>query len=111
MKLQDAVINMTKHAKENKMPFTQEKKTNVVKCHGCDKYCELGVKCVNDVFFPCVDGKKIESYTDKNGNTHSITKTMQEMETMGCKDFADVRRVMVGVAHEVAKLCNHYKTR
>lgn len=111
------------------MSFTQENETQIKKCNGCEKRCEFGT-VVDDftvtqdgmtlhyeVIYPTLAGKTIKSYLDRFGKRcHSgkeivngkILPTMQDATPEWRQMITDTQ---LEEAYEIAKLCDHYKTR
>lgn len=112
------------------MPFTQEKKTNIRKCYGCEEHCEFGA--VTEISFaqaadnaqlkymdvlPTLAGKPIYTYLDKFGREQSAsirTENDKFVATgMPVTDewIAFMKETQLKKAYEIAKLCDNYKIR
>ena len=93
------------------MSFTQETLVNTNRCDGCEKHCKLYYVTVEKEsgighdFYPTIDGKKIETYIDENG-----FKTNAIKYNIGLNETANIEKVIIN-AREIARLCDHYKTR
>lgn len=108
------------------MSFTQEKRTNVGVCNGCEKRCVFGV---HQEILPCPQGQMpvirwwptignqvIESFIDHNGLTCTTVLTYDPKEDADPEKMASawcslIQSTQLGKAYKIAKLCDHYKTR
>ena len=110
------------------MSFTQENKTNISICDGCEKRCKLGyyeeteqeakarttsVSRLSDTRFvwPTIDGKKIISFFDKYGETEQYVLESELLHLPYTDTVKKYKRQILEKAYEIAKLCDHYKTR
>ena len=95
------------------MSFTQENRININVCHGCDKCCVLGsVFDMNDGtgwvrYYPTIGGKRITEYIDGTGNTIKIKLACPKADRHASYYITEA----INKAHEISKLCDHYKTR
>ena len=93
------------------MSFTQETLVNTNRCDGCEKHCKLYYVTVEKEsgighdFYPTIDGKKIETYINENGRKIDAIKY-----NIGFNETANIEEVITK-AREIARLCDHYKTR
>ena len=92
------------------MSFTQETLVNTNRCDGCEKHCKLYYVTVEkagiiDAFYPTIGGKKIETYINENGFETDAIKY-----NIGLNETANIEKVIIK-AREIARLCDHYKTR
>ena len=93
------------------MSFTQETLVNTNRCDGCEKHCKLYYVTVEKEsgighdFYPTIGGKKIETYINENG-----FKTNAIKYNIGFNETANIEKVII-MAREIARLCDHYKTR
>lgn len=86
--------------------FTQEKQTNIKKCNGCKIGCKIDAVTLHGRYYPSFTTAIptiVNSYIDKNGKHHFITSN--NLPGLGTKSQA------IKLAHRIAKLCDHYKTR
>ncbi len=104
------------------MSFTQENKTNLHNvpdetiCDGCDNHCKFGFRYLDHRechpfvhwIYPTIDGKVIKQYRGKNGKTFYTRRTVPYK--LGA-EYVYPARQAIELAHEIAKLCDHYKTR
>ena len=95
------------------MSFTQETKMNIKRCDGCKKHCRLEVTtdATDKIFYPVIGGKTITSYIDKNGETRTAGKSKEYFEEEFYSTTHNMSIAMLDIAREIAKLCDHYKTR
>ena len=119
------------------MSFTQENRTNVGKCDGCEKRCEF--KVVHEVrcrkgdsfgsghtcgvtiedMYPVLGDKPIFQYVDEAGRriipweTISNNKVVIEGKLVIARPEVrqKLREQMLEHARKASKLCDHYKTR
>ena len=114
------------------MSFTQENKTNICICDGCEKRCKLGyyeeteqeakakttsarrlvenlpvIRCV----WPTIDGKQIISFFDKYGEPQQCVFFSEFLHQSDTLKAIAYKQKILEKAHEIAKLCDHYKTR
>lgn len=95
------------------MSFTQEKQTNIKRCHGCDKCCELGYTVdMNNTtgwvqYYPTIGGQKITEYIDATGNTIKIKLACLKADSHAPYYATDA----INQARVITKFCDHYKTR
>lgn len=95
------------------MSFTQENKTNISTCDGCEKRCRLHwcFKLNRETnwvqHYPTIDGQKITKYIDEAGNTILINLSC----LMTAPNNLDYVTEAINKAHEISKLCDHYKVR
>ena len=104
------------------MSFTQENETNLHNvpdetiCDGCDKHCKLGFRyldhpeCFPFVYriYPTIDGKPIEQYRGKNGQTFDIRMPVHYKLR---DEYVDREQQAIELAQKIVKYCDHYKTR
>ena len=101
--------------------FTQESETNLHTCTEIDetKYCDgCGKRCKFEVhfnylhtpamFYPVIDGKKIKQYKNQDGEIVAIGKYVPDGRDVGVPNAYEQG---LELAREIAKLCDHYKTR
>jgi hypothetical protein len=102
------------------MGYTQEKKTNILRCFGCAKQCNLSIKEVviddttpeklitdNTISFiapfsfyiPQINGADITEFTDINNTYHSYTKCPSPEEAIEL------------LRKEILPACDNYKHR
>lgn len=121
------------------MSFTQEKQINVRKCDGCEKRCRLGFNvqkklttinaktflgiCIrpgmtvcDKTVYPTIDGKVINSYSDKNGNIKytglkSLGLSEQEYYEFPQSTCYTIAEATIDMARKIARLCDNYKQR
>ena len=93
------------------MSFTQENKTNVLYCDGCEKHCKFGVKIEEDRFFPTIGGTKIDFFRDENDRTRVAGLSGYDLWREGIKESLHQKIYMLDMARKIAKVCDHYKTR
>lgn len=93
------------------MSFTQENKTNVLHCDGCEKRCKFGVEIEEDRFFPTIGGTKIDFFQDENDNTQVTGCSGCWLWNKGIKESLHQKNYMLDMARKIAKVCDHYKTR
>lgn len=114
------------------MSFTQKNRINIKTCDGCEKRCKLGyyeeteqeakakttsarrlaatlpvIRCV----WPTIDGKQIISFFDKYGEPQQCvfySEFLHQSDTLKAMAY---KQKILEKAHEIAKLCDHYKTR
>ena len=135
MKLLNTATITRQDNKGNKMSFTQEKEININRCDGCDKRCRLGweeftnydcesnAKIKLSKFFsfklgrpihfvaPAIDGKRIELYRNQYGD---LMTARYRADVFYRNNFAKKTKLtaqLLQKAREIAKLCDHYKTR
>ncbi|MBR3930393.1 MAG: hypothetical protein IKJ62_02320 [Alphaproteobacteria bacterium] len=101
------------------MAFTQEKLININpkqvqacvspgdRCDGCEDQCKLNYlycpwRCH---IYPTIGGQKISHYIDEN---HKIQSTCVEVIITKLFQHEKDAKLLAG---EIAKLCDHYKTR
>lgn len=107
------------------MKFTQDKKTNVAVCNGCDARCKLGygsdTKLMptyrHEEIYPTIGGEKIKYYYNVMGAREQAVTVLVDDKIQGT-DMAVVgvmKNIMceekVRLADEISRLCDHYKTR
>ena len=106
------------------MSFTQANRINILSkktqntnlqqriepvCHGCDECCKIGYKVYGSAqkfFFPTIGGYCIQSYISEKGMETGVQSKMQYLST-----HDDGIREALRMGNEIAKLCDHYKTR
>jgi len=110
------------------MSFTQEQQLNINGCMGCGKRCKFGftteefttlhdgISVKHEVFYPTLAGVAIKSYLDRFGKLkHTGTDVVDGKLATGQEFTAQWRQVIQDAqqaqAYEIAKLCDHYKTR
>lgn len=117
------------------MSFTQETRMNIKRCDGCENHCRIEVEvpsiranfwcdgCKNhcrlevttdatgNIFYPVIGGKTITSYIDKNGEPNTAGKPKEHFEDEFYYTTHKISIAMLDIAREIAKLCDHYKTR
>ena len=114
------------------MSFTQENKTNICICDGCEKRCKLGFyeeteqeakdKTINArriastlpvkrFVWPTIDGKKIISFFDKYGEPQQCVFESEFLHLPHTYKVREYKRKILDKAYEIASLCDHYKTR
>ena len=114
------------------MSFTQENKTNISICDGCEKRCKLGyyeeteqeakakttsarrlvanlpvIRCV----WPTIDGKEIISFFDKYGEPQQCVFYSEFLHLPDPFKVREYKRKILDKAYEIVRLCDHYKTR
>lgn len=135
MKLLNTATITRQDNKGNKMSFTQENEININRCDGCDKRCRLGweeftdegrapnAKIKPSKFFsfklgrpihlvaPAIDGKRIEIYRNQYG---SLVRATFRADVFYGNNFSKKIKLttqLLQKAREIARLCDHYKTR
>lgn len=114
------------------MTFTQENKTNICICDGCEKRCKLGyyeeteqeakAKTTNArrlaatlpvkrFVWPTIDGKPIISFFDKYGEPQQCVFESEFLHLPHTYKVREYKQKILEKAYEIAKLCDHYKTR
>lgn len=114
------------------MSFTQENKTNISICDGCEKRCKLGyyeeteqeakarttnarrlatTLPVKRFVWPTIDGKEIISFFDKYGEPQQCVFESEFLHLPYPHKVKEYKQKILEKAHEIAKLCDHYKTR
>ncbi len=114
------------------MSFTQENKTNISICDGCEKRCKLGyyeeteqeakaktisarklaaTLPVKRFVWPTIDGKKIISFFDKYGEPQQCVFHSEFLHHPDPFKVREYKRKILDKAYEIAKLCDHYKQR
>lgn len=111
------------------MKFTQDKKTNVAVCNGCDARCKLGygsdAKTIQttdliyrrEEIYPTIGGEKIEYYYNVMGAREQAVTVLVDDKIQGTdmavvgvmKDLMCSEKVRL--ADEISRFCDHYKTR
>ena len=103
------------------MSFTQERETNLHNgpdgkfCDGCDKRCEFDIHYfyrhtngLEDWFCPTINGNPIKQYRGPNGQIIDASRKVPfhlNIVRMSAEEQA------IELAHKIARLCDHYKTR
>ena len=114
------------------MAFTQENKTNISTCDGCEKRCKLGYyeeteqeakakttsarRLVANLpviryVWPTIDGKIITSFFDKYGEPQQCIFESEFLHLPHTYKVREYKQKILDKAYEIAKLCDHYKTR
>ena len=114
------------------MSFTQENKTNISICDGCEKRCKLGyyeeteqeakdkttsarrlapTLPVKRFVWPTIDGKKIISFFDKYGEPQQCVFESEFLHLPNPLKVREYKRKILDKAYEIASLCDHYKQR
>lgn len=112
------------------MSFTQENKTNISICDGCEKRCKLGyyeeteqeakakttsarilapTLPVQRFVWPTIDGKEIISFFDKYGEPQQCVFYSEFLHLPDPLKVREYKRKILEKAYEIAKLCDHYK--
>ena len=113
------------------MSFTQENKSNISICDGCEKRCKLGyyeeteqeakartisarrlapTLPVQRFVWPTIDGKEIISFFDKYGEPQQCVFYSEFLHQSDILKAMAYKRKILEKAYEIAKLCDHYKT-
>ena len=103
------------------MSFTQESETNLHTgpdgkfCDGCDKRCEFDIHYfyrhtnrLEDWFCPTINGKPIKQYKGPNGQIIDASRKVPFHLNIVHRSAEEQA---IELAREIAKLCDHYKTR
>ncbi len=107
------------------MSFTQEQKLNINVCTGCDLRCKFGFTTESftseihecEEFYPTLAGKPIKSYLDRFGRqVHTVIKVIDGRicptgQFITAPWRQEIENTQLEQAYEIAKLCDHYKTR
>ena len=112
------------------MAFTQEKRTNIGVCLGCEKHCKYGTVTERQNFvtagnqtvsywyiYPTLAGRIIDSYVDRFGEKrHTAIQTVNDMVPATGQKVTDEWRKLfedqqLQKAFEISQLCDNYKVR
>ena len=93
------------------MSFTQEQKKNILHCDGCEKHCCFDVYKEETKLIPKIGSKIIHQFTDRNGMRRGTAEDEESLFSQGYLGPDARLSYMLDKARNIAKLCDHYKTR
>lgn len=114
------------------MSFTQENKSNISTCDGCKKRCKLGyyeeteqeakdkttrgriiapTLPIQRFVWPTIDGKKIITFFDKYGEPQQCVFESEFLHQSDRLKAIAYKQKILDKVYEIARLCDHYKTR
>ena len=110
------------------MSFTQENKTNIKVCNGCERRCALGIyeeslkearrmaRRVGNVpayqlAYPTIAGQYIQSYYDEDGLWKTVMFDVGPLHQEDSAKRKQYEKEILQTARKIARLCDHYKAR
>lgn len=93
------------------MSFTQKQGKNILHCDGCEKHCCFDVYKEKTKLIPKIGSKIIHQFTDRNGMRCGTAEDEESLFSQGYLGPDARLSYMLDKARNIAKLCDHYKTR